>query len=388
MLRHRHLRFIGTCVVSLLSVGLESAAAQDAETEALQDVRSEIQELEDLLANQQAEQEAGWIVLRDVELKAAEATTALRGVREQLTTQQARQQELVENSRLASARFDRERDALVQQVRMSYFTGRQEALMLLLNQESPARLGRMVVYYDYLNLARTRRLDAIEMDLATLSELATESAQVAGLLRRLEQTQADEVSVLETSRNARQALLARLDQDIEASGEEILELRNEARRLEDLIAELGISQAPFRPEAAAGFASVEGNLDWPVAGSLINDFGQARAGGPLKWNGVVVGAPGGTLVQAVYYGRVAYADWLPGLGLLIILDHGAGYMSLYGHNEALLKVAGDWVVPGETIAHVGDSGGRTKTALYFEIRQNGEPIDPRPWMARNLGSTP
>ena len=113
---------------------------------------------------------------------------------------------------------------------------------------------------------------------------------------------------------------------------------------------------------------------------MINDYGDARAGDQLKWNGVIMGAPAGTPVRTVYHGRVVYAYWLPGLGLLVIVDHGDAYMSLYGHNETMLKELGDWVAPGEVIAQVGDSGGQSRNALHFEIRRNGEPIDPRPWM--------
>jgi septal ring factor EnvC (AmiA/AmiB activator) len=379
----RHRRFIGICLVSLLPAGFDPARAQDDEAAALYEVQSEIRELEDRLAGQQAKREAGWRALRDAEVAAATAVGALRDIREQLSTQRGRQQELVEESRLATVRLDHERDAMAQQVRMSYVTGRQEALKLLLNQESPEQLGRMVVYYDYLNRARSRRVEVIETELATLTQLEKETVQVAGDLRRLEVTQATEVDKLESSRNDRRAVLASLEQDIAASDEEIRRLRAESQRLGDLVAEIEKSPELFPPEALGGFPSVEGELEWPVAGSLISDFGDARAGGQLRWNGIVIDAPGGTAVQAVYYGRVAYADWLPGLGLLIILDHGAGYMSLYGHNEALLKVAGDWVVLGETIAHVGDSGGQTRTALYFEIRRDGEPIDPHRWMARD-----
>jgi septal ring factor EnvC (AmiA/AmiB activator) len=130
------------------------------------------------------------------------------------------------------------------------------------------------------------------------------------------------------------------------------------------------------------FATLKGKLSWPVQGRLAGDFGQPRAGSVVKWNGVLLEAAAGTAVRAVYHGRVAFADWLPGLGLLVIIDHGGGYMSLYGHNEALLKESGDWVQPGETIAQVGDTGGQARPALYFEIRFKGEPVNPHTWITR------
>jgi len=161
-------------------------------------------------------------------------------------------------------------------------------------------------------------------------------------------------------------------------------LQQEAEALRDLVAELGFSPELFPPDAADGFAGAFGELVWPVRGTTVNDYGDARAGGQIHWNGVVIGAEAGTPVNAIYYGRVAYADWLTGLGLLIILDHGSGYMSLYGHNEVLTKEPGDWVVPGEIIARVGDTGGQQQTAVYFEIREDGEPQDPRRWMKSAL----
>jgi septal ring factor EnvC (AmiA/AmiB activator) len=106
----------------------------------------------------------------------------------------------------------------------------------------------------------------------------------------------------------------------------------------------------------------------------------------VKWSGVLLEAAAGTPVRAVYHGRVAYADWLPGLGLLMIVDHGGGYMTLYGHNEALLKESGDWVEPGEPIAQVGDTGGQARPGLYFEIRLKGEPVNPHPWIARRAAT--
>ena len=385
----RQLLILGTGITWLLAVGAHHTNAQgdEAQAQALRSVRGEIGALEERLAAQQAERETEWLVLKEAELRAAGAARALRDIREQLAQQSARQQVLLEDLRVANSRLDSERGALAQQLRTSYVTGRQEVLKLLLNQQNPARLGRMVIYYDYLNRARSLRLEVVESELKALTRLTAENVDVGLELTRLGQAQAAELSALESSREDRRAALAVLEQDITTSGDEIRRLRDEAQRLGELVAELETSLGLFPPETAGGFSSVAGELSWPVAGSLDSDFGEARAGGQLRWSGVVMSAPAGTPVRAVYYGRVAYADWLPGLGLLIIIEHGSGYMSLYGHNEALLKESGDRVVPGEVIAHVGDSGGQPQTALYFEIRRDGEPIDPHPWMAREPGAT-
>jgi septal ring factor EnvC (AmiA/AmiB activator) len=148
------------------------------------------------------------------------------------------------------------------------------------------------------------------------------------------------------------------------------------------VVRLAEATAAFPVDTDEPFARSKGKLAWPVQGRLAGSFGQPRGAGPVKWNGVLLEAAAGTPVRAVHRGRVAFADWLTGLGLLVIVDHGGGYLSLYGHNEALLKESGDWVEPGEPIAQVGDTGGQARPGLYFELRYKGEPIDPAPWIAK------
>jgi septal ring factor EnvC (AmiA/AmiB activator) len=208
---------------------------------------------------------------------------------------------------------------------------------------------------------------------------------VAQQLAALEAAQASQVAALAASREERRVLVAKLDAGINDAGAEIARLKGEERRLAELVVQLGELMAGFPVETDEPFVRLKGKLAWPIQGKITGNYGQLRGDGPVRWNGVLLEAAAGTPVRAVYHGRVAFADWLPGLGLLIIVDHGGGYMSLYGHNEALLKESGDWVEPGESIAQVGDTGGQSRPALYFEIRQNGEPVNPHPWIARRGG---
>jgi septal ring factor EnvC (AmiA/AmiB activator) len=131
-------------------------------------------------------------------------------------------------------------------------------------------------------------------------------------------------------------------------------------------------------DSASPFGKLRGKLAWPAAGRVVSRFGETRAGG-IKWDGMLLAGEQGAAVRAVSSGRVVYADWLPGLGLLTIIDHGDGYLSLYAHNERLYKSVGERVVAGDQIGAVGDTGGRSRPELYFEIRKAGKPIDPRPW---------
>ncbi len=175
-------------------------------------------------------------------------------------------------------------------------------------------------------------------------------------------------------------------QEIANQGQEVTRLARQEKDLTRLIAELTSILSDYPIASEEPFSALKGKLTWPVAGALLHDFGQPRAGGELKWNGVVLGAPRGREVRAVYHGRIAFADWLAGMGLIVIVDHGEGFMTLYGYNETILKNAGDWVAPGDVIATVGDSGGQSQASLYFELRRGTEPVNPRQWVTRRPGS--
>lgn len=186
---------------------------------------------------------------------------------------------------------------------------------------------------------------------------------------------------LERQRGERAAVLERVEEQIDSAGDRLAALEREEQRLADLVERLGEATAEFPVDVDEPFGELKGTLAWPAPGTLANDFGAPRNGGPMRWNGVVLDSPAGTRVRAIYTGRVAYSDWLPGLGLLVVVDHGDGYMSLYGHNQAVYTEAGDWVEPGEAIAEVGDTGGQQNPSLYFEIRRAGQPVNPREWVA-------
>jgi septal ring factor EnvC (AmiA/AmiB activator) len=156
------------------------------------------------------------------------------------------------------------------------------------------------------------------------------------------------------------------------------------KNLEILISDLINILSDYPINSEESFMDYNGRLDWPVNGKVIHDFGQPRVGGKINWNGVVFAVPRGSEVRAVHYGQIAFADWLTGLGLLVIIDHGDGFMTLYGYNESILKNTGDWVSPGDVIATVGDSGGQRQSSLYFELRKGAKPINPNDWVIKSL----
>ena len=371
-------------IAALLLVAASSglpAADEEAELEAL---RGRMTDMRRALESDQGKRSAAETELRKVETDIGERNAALRRLRDQQSETVRRIGELERERVAVEARIGVERDSLAAQVRAAYVAGRNERLKLLLNQQDPAHLGRMVVYYDYFNRMRRDTIASVSADLARLNAVAAEQQTEAMRQRQLEQRQSQELDKLEQARARRAEVLVAVDASIRAKGNAIAEMETQAATLEKLVEELREVLRDFPVEADAPFADVKGQLAWPLRGRLLRDFGQPRAQGRLKWDGVLVGAAPGTQVKAVYHGRVAYADWLTGLGLLVILEHGDGYLTLYGHNESVFKSVGEWVAPGETIAEVGDSGGQAQPALYFEIRRGRQPQNPHRWFADGL----
>jgi septal ring factor EnvC (AmiA/AmiB activator) len=275
-----------------------------------------------------------------------------------------------------------ERDELGAELKIAYMNGRQEQLKLLLNQRDPAALGRMMAYYGYFGRARAERITSITEHLAHLELLGESIASETARLRDLEEENQRDVRALAGARERRAQTLAEVQAKLRTRNDQLAKLQADAQALEKLVEQLRRAIEEFPELAEQPFQRVKGKLPWPVKGSLLAKYGQLRAGGPLKWQGVVIAAERGAQVRAPYYGRVVYADWLPGLGLLIVLDHGGGYMSLYGHNEQVYRRVGDRVAPGDALAAVGEAAGLGRPGLYLEIRKGKQTLDPQDWLGK------
>ena len=282
--------------------------------------------------------------------------------------------------------LDEESEALAAQVRTAYMSGSQEKMKLLLNQRDPATLGRLMAYYRYLNDYRAENIQAVVEQIRKLDELRSQIAAEEARLATLARAKYDELGRLNNAQESRKELLASLRRRIANEGQEVSRLAAQEDDLTRLIAELTSILSDYPISSERPFSEHKGKLTWPVAGTLLHEYGQPRAGSSIKWNGVVLAAPRGREVRAVYHGRIAFADWLAGMGLLVIVDHGGGYMTLYGYNETILKNTGDWVAPGDVIATVGDSGGQSQASLYFELRRGTKTENPRRWVTRTPGS--
>ncbi len=273
-----------------------------------------------------------------------------------------------------------QQDALARQMRTAYAMGRQERLKILLNQQDPAMVSRLMMYYDYFNRARTQRMAVIDIALEKLHR--TEEA-IAGEEQRLLELQARELeqqSRLEQVRTAREEVILALNAEIHDKGRQLKGMQLDEGRLQSLLGRLqqALADIPADPMTQRSFMAFKGKMAWPSKGRLTARFGTEKAAG-LRWDGVIISSAEGKEVRAVYHGRVVFSDWLPGFGLLLIIDHSDGYMTLYGHNQSLFKDTGDWVEANETVALVGNSGGRLNAGVYFGIRRNGRPVNPKVW---------
>ena len=361
--------------------GASPAAAQDGERQRLEALEADIEALEREIARQIDRRDDGMAELRTIELSIAETRQALGAVRERVEAQTARRAALETERGQAAERLAAEEAALAEQVRLSYMTGRQELVKLVLSQESAADFGRMLVYYDYLNRHRGDRIEAVDAELERLAALEAESAVVAAELERLAAEREARLATLTAEQAERSRLVAELEAAIEASGGRIEQMRAEQAMLNETIARIERLTEGFPVASDDPFSAQKGQLRWPVDGGPMVRFGDFRDGTEtMRWDGVLLEAETGATVRAVYRGRVEFADWLPGMGLLMIIDHGESIYTLYGHNSALLREPGDHVEPGEPVAEAGDSGGRPGAGLYFEIRRDGVPVDPADWM--------
>jgi septal ring factor EnvC (AmiA/AmiB activator) len=373
----RTLCFLLIFAMVTLSAGVAAQDAAKAEAE-LRQLRSEIERIRSQVAKDAAEKDRLARSLRAAEQTASAARVELGRLRGERQTREERLRELGAQKREQEQSLARERASLAAQMRAAYMMGREDPLKLLLDQQDPERAGRMLSYYGYFGRARAEQLTTIESKVAALAALEREVETEQERIRRLEREQAGEVARLDKAREERGAVLKQLTTESQARTAALQRLQREQAALQKLLTELRRAAPRFPSDSRSPFARMRGQLVWPVTGKIAARFGQQRAGA-MKWQGVLIDAERAASVKAVYRGRVVYADWLAGLGLLVIVDHGGGFLSLYGHNEQLFRRVGDTVVAGDTIAGVGDTGGRPSPQLYFEIRQGAKPVDPAPW---------
>lgn len=380
------LRWLPLVPVLILPAGVAVSAAPDAAQERarLEALRDTIGGLHARIRAKRGEQSQLSAALAEAEKTIGGLAGKLHRLESSLRTRRGRVDELHILRGRQQAELAGQRLALARQVRSAYVMGRQERLKILLSQQDPSAVSRMMVYYDYLNRARAERMAVIRTQLERLA--ATEEKIVEGEreLTLLLERQRQELSALEASQSARREVLARLNREIAGQDRELDRLKADERDLKVLIRGLeeALSDIPAGPALEQRFARLRGKLPWPAKGRIARRFGSAKLGN-LVWDGVMISAPEGGEVRAVHHGRVAFADWLRGFGLLMIVEHGDGYMTLYGHNQSLFKEAGDWVEANEPVALIGNSGGLQSSGVYFGIRHQGRAVNPAKWCRKS-----
>jgi septal ring factor EnvC (AmiA/AmiB activator) len=379
---------MSTALAALIAINAQAQsddtahAAEEAQTkQKLEQVRAAMHKLTDEQKATSAQRNDVTTALREQELKIAASAKALRAMDQQLAAQQAKLDDLVGQRSVLEAKLKDQRDALAALLRSAYAMGRDEELKLLLAQDSIDDISRMLAYYRYFERARVHEIDGLLNDLAALARLQTEIEQESAQIKQARDERAVQQQQLEGEREQRQHVLAELEATLKDQTARLAALGKDEKALLELLAKLRdiFADIPQHLAGAEPFANLRGRLGWPLHGKIVERFG-AAAEGEHASQGVLIAAKDGSEVRAVSHGRVVYADWLRGYGLLLILDHGDGYLSLYGYNETLLKDVGDWVDANEAVATSGDSGGRRTAGLYFELRHDGKPVDPAVWL--------
>lgn len=311
----------------------------------------------------------------------ADAAKALRDAEAAVTAKQQALDRLQDERAAIEQRLSAQRAALADLLRAAYTLGRGQDLRVLLGGEDLPRIARALAYSRYFQRDRVARIQALAADLSRLDAVQASIVTERAALEAVRDQRAQQADALEQARAQQQKLLAEAEARLKAQGAQLATLQRDARNLDQLLQRLRdvFADIPKTLPADKPFAQLRGQLPWPLAGKLALAFGARDRSGAAS-HGLVITAKPGTPVRAVAHGRVAYADWLRGYGMLIIVDHGDGWMSLYGDNESLLREVGDWVNAGDTIATSG-SGADGARGLYFELRQGGKPVDPRPWLA-------
>lgn len=359
-----------------------AGAAASQNEEQLRALRARIESLQSDLNETRGERDEARAQLRDSERRIGSQFKSLRDTEARQKSDSARLAALQRARTRSRAELGSHRQGLEQDVRAAYVLGKQNYLKLLLSQDDPAQVSRTLTFYRYLIEARATRIDNIEASLSRLDVLEKQIAERSQELATLRTRQLEQKNALEATRAERRVLLARLNERVRDRSQEVERLKRDEDRMARLVRELrtALTRAPApEPPAVSTSTGKRGRWQLPVQGRLVARFGSPKDIGDLRWRGIFLAASEGQEVKAVTRGRVVYADWLRGFGLLVVMDHGGGLMTLYGHNQSLYKGIGDMVEAGEAIAASGNTGGPALPGLYFEIRENGEPRNPLDW---------
>ena len=375
--------FLKGLLLGCLLVASTTLANEEVSESQLRELRQDIAQLQGWLTEARGEQSDLQDQLRKTETQIGQLVTRIEKNTREAQELEQRMRRLRHEQDDLQQQLDQQAGFLRQQIRAAYSMGRQEYLKVLLNQQEPDRVARLLRYYDYINKERTQRIEeylAIARQLDQVqSEIITRGQALEQVRRSLQERRRE----LLAEQSQRQILVAELSREIADGDDELAKLQADQKRLEELLE--AVTEAIVKlppPRDARPFPDMRGSLPWPIQGRVLSAFGSRQQNTRLVSRGLTIQANSGDEIKAIHGGRLVFADWMRGFGFLVIIDHGDGYMSLYGHNQTLRRQTGDWVNAGDVIATAGSTGGQQRTALYFEIRRQGKPLDPITWVAR------
>lgn len=355
----------------------------------LDELRANITKVQQHLTNNKKQRNEIAAKLKTLEFEISNNSKRLNKLKKDLQEVHKQKNTLEAELSKLNKQVNTQKNALSEQMRSAYSLGQQKQIKVLLNQQDTSQIGRTQIYLNYINSARTEQINHFMQIIEQKQQVESKHKHTLNTLERLVKEQKIKTRARKKQRLQRMTLLTKLGHEIKNQESTLNNLEESRNKIEILLKSLGelLADIPTSPSENKPFSSLKGHYPWPVKGQFLGKFGQAKSQGNLKWNGVLIKSKHGTPVRVISHGRVAFSDWLQGFGFIIIVDHGNGYMSLYGHNETLIKQMGDWVSSGEIISTAGDSGGQLRSGVYFEIRSNGKPVNPSKWCASSATHT-
>lgn len=354
--------------------------------EKLEKLQKSIEKIQQHLKGSKKQRSHVLIELQKLESKISKNSLLLNSIEKDVRLIQQKKTKLEDELLLLDKQLSKQLATLSEQMRSAYSTGSQQNLKMLLNQQNPAQAGRTQAYFNYFNRARTQQIETFSKTIKRKQQTEVAFNQALTTQNSLLQTQKQKKRKRQQQRLQRNSLLTELSDKIQNQEHTLTSLESSRGRIENLLKSLGelLADIPGNPGENRAFLTQKGKLPWPTKGKLLSRFGQSKGRGDLKWKGILIKADFGTPIRAISHGRVAFSDWLQGFGFITVLDHGNGFMSLYGNSESIFKQTGDWVAAGDIIATAGDSGGQPQSGVYFEIRSRGKPVNPTKWISSNV----
>lgn len=364
-----------------LAIHPSAASDKSKKEKELKALQSKISKLQKTIGVKQDSKSAYVKQLKKIERSIGDISQKISASKKKIISKKSELKQLRKLKKKSQKKLSEENSTLAQQVYSAYTLGQQEKIKLLFSQQDAGDLQRNLIYYQYFSNARVDLIERVQENIDTLLKTEADINKTKQVLEASHQQLEEQKNQLKKNGSKRKTIIASLDKQIKTQGGALGKLKVDAKELESLINSIEeiLIESPEPRFDNKPFAKLRGQLAWPVKGKVRKLFGRQKQLSELRWQGVLIEAPVGRHVRAISGGRIAFADWLRGLGNIIIIDHGNSYLSLYGHNESLFKSAGEWVEAGDIISSIGSSGGQKKPNLYFEIRKKGKPQNPTKW---------